>query len=203
MPYRDVTPRSSAPLPPPPLWETLSLWALVVLTPWLVPAMIVKDAYGLLRLAILPSPLDDEGRARLLTRLEREAPAHVTYFVDVAHTIASGAEDVWHVVAVRFADGSQHVVGSYVGAPSLDRASAVLAALRRHREPRAIVDEEITLGVSSLGIALTLMPMAVWALALAILLAPLASLLVVTPLPLSLLLHAIAARCARHVIPSA
>ena len=203
MPYRDITPSPVAPLPPHPLWEKLCLWAFVVFLPFLVPATIVKDAYDLLRLAALPSPLDDEGRARLLTRLEHEAPAHVARFVTVVHTIASGAEDVWHVIVVRFVDGSQHVVGSHVGLPTIDRASAVLAAVRRHRDPRAIVDEETTLGVSSLGIALTLIPLAVWALAVAILLAPLASVFVIAPLPLSLLLHAIAARCARHVIPSA
>ncbi len=205
MPYRDLTPRPMTPHPmsplPHPLWEKLYLWAFVALSPWLVPAMTLKDAHDHLRLATHPSPLDAEGRDALLTRLAGEAPTRVTCFVRVVHTIASGAEDVWHVLVVRFRDGTERVVASYVGPPAVDHVARVLHAIRPHRDLRSVIDDETLLGLPGLAIVLSFLPIAVWALALTILVAPLASLLVIAPLPIALGLHAIATRCAIHVIP--
>lgn len=200
MPYRDVTPRHAASLPPHPLWEKLHLWGFVVLAPWIVPAIVVKDAHEHLRLASLPAPLGEVARAQLLERLEREAPVRVTRFVTIVHTMASGDEEVWNVVAVRFRQGPEHVVASFVGPPSTDHGARVLATVRRHRELRAVVDEEICLGLPGIAIFFSLLPAGLWALALALLVAPLASLLVIAPLPIAMLLHAIARRAARHVL---
>jgi hypothetical protein len=199
MPYRDVAPRHAAP-PPPTLWDTLCLWGFVISAPWLVPAVIVRDAHAHLRLAPLPAPLDVEGRSGLLVRLEREPPTRVTRFVTIVHTIASGDEEVWNVVVVRFSDGVQHVVASFVGAPALDHGARVLATARRHLDRRAFLDEEVSLGLPGLAIFFSLLPMLLWAVVLAVFVAPLASLLVLVPLPIALILHAVARRAARHVL---
>lgn len=201
MPYRDVAPRSAAPLPPEPWWQTLYLWTFVVLMPWVVPAMIVKEAFELVRLATVPAPLDDEARPALLARLDREAPMLVTRFVSLVHTIASGAEDVWHLVVVRFADGSEHSVASFVGPLPRDHGSQVLAAILRHRDARVCVDDEVSLGLPSMAIVFSVMPITVWAIALTILIAPLGSLVVIAPLPAALALRAFAWCAARRVIP--
>lgn len=201
MPYRDVVPSPVAPLPPHPWWETLYLWTFVALMPWVVPAMIVKDAFELLRLARVPAPLDVDGRRLLLARLDDEAPVFVTRFVSLVYTIASGEEDVWHLVVVRFADGSEHTVASFVGPLPTDHGARALSAVRRHRDGRASVDEEVCLSFPGMPVVFSLMPMTVWAIAIAILFAPVASLVVIAPLPAALVLRALAWTAARHIIP--
>jgi hypothetical protein len=200
MPYRDMRTSPAAPLPPPPLWETLWLWGFVAFAPWLVPWLVVRDARAHLRLASLPAPLDAEGRAELLGRLEREAPQRVTRFVTIVHTIASGDEEVWNVVVVRFADGLEHVVASFVGAPAIDHGGRVIATVRRHRDVRTLIDEEICLGLPGLAVVLSLPPMLVWAFVLTLGIGPPWSLLALAPLPLALALFAMSRRAAAHVL---
>jgi hypothetical protein len=199
MPYRDVAPRA-APLPRPTRWETLCLWGLVAFSPWLVLAIVLRDAHAHLRLASLSRPLDAAGRAHLLARLEREAPLRVTRFVTVVHTIASGDEEVWNAVVVRFADGVEHVVTAFVGPPAIDHGARVVATARRHRDVGAVLDEEVSLGLPGLAIVLSLLPTFLWAVVLAIGLSPAASLVVLAPLPVALGLHTIARLGARHVL---
>jgi hypothetical protein len=203
MPYRDLAPRRAAPLPPTPLLEHAMLWLFVALSPWIVPATILKDSFELLRLATLPPPLDAGGRAALCARLALETPTWVRRFVSTVYTIASGEEEVWHVLAIRFADGSEDVVCSFTHPSASNDGARVLAAIppRRMGRYRDPIDEESILGLPSLAIFLSLLPMAIWALALAIVVVPVASLAVLLPLPITLALHALSRWGARHVIP--
>ncbi len=165
-----------------------------MLAPWLLSAALVTDAHRHVRLARLPAPLDAKQRAEALGRLEREVPTRVTRFVKGEYTIASGREELWSVMVMRFADGVEHVVTDPLGPAALDHDSQVLAGAR------ARADEEIHLGFPALAFVPALLAMPVWATALALCVSPRASLFVLAPLPLALVLHAIARRGARHVI---
>lgn len=210
MPYRDAPHARAVPsVPAVPLWERLYIAVCVAAAPWLLPALIVRDAQIWLELARLPAALDTTGRARLIARLRDEAPLRVRRAALLEHTMASGEDELWHVLVVQMADG-EHVVASAVGG-SDDHVAPVLGAILAHRTaqeahsargaPRALIDEELRLEASAFAVVYTLAPVTVWALALAISLGPLAAMLAVVPLPAALVLRSLARGAARRVRP--
>lgn len=166
--------------------------------PWFMAWGLLSDARRYLRLASWPAPLSERGVDELLARLQREAPKRVERIEAEWSTGFAAEEARWSLVAVCFVDRSVHVVSALPWYERPNAVARVVSAARAHG--LAVRERTINEHRDGMGAMLAYAASIVWAVALALLVAPSASLIALAPLPISRLVCSRARRAAERTI---